>query len=111
MDYQKAKRSLQDADKRMKRNGYSAFMKCHVAWSRGQTELVPVILLDIHFKNVPELFYIKEEERNTSKETCTLSVQGARLNGLAKQKSWNNQKQTFQFESLILAQDERWRRA
>ena len=85
MDYQKAKRSLQDADKRMKRNGYSAFMKCHVAWSRGQTELVPVILLDIHFKNVPELFYIKEEERNTSKETCTLSVQGARLNGLAKQ--------------------------
>ena len=60
MDYQKAKRSLQDADKRMKRNGYGAFMKCHVAWSRGQTELVPVILLDIHFKNVPELFYNKK---------------------------------------------------
>ena len=25
-----------------------------------QTELVPVILLDIHFKNVPELFYKKK---------------------------------------------------
>ncbi len=93
MDYQKAKRSLHDA-RAERADGVSS---CNS--------------FEYSLKKRTCFLLYKEGRRNTSKETCTISVQGARLNGLAKQESWNNQKQTFQFESLILAQDERWRRA
>ena len=71
--------------------------------------LVPVILLNIHLKRTCFLLYKKEGRGTPVKRPVLRKVAGARLNGLAKQKSWKNR--TFQFESLILAQDERWRRA